>query len=52
MVFGAIIVIFGLWGAIATIGGGLGSAGFLISVLFFLLGAGRLYMGLPAATDP
>jgi len=45
MVFGAIIMIFGLWGAIATIGGGLGSAGFVISVIFFLLGAGRLYMG-------
>ena len=45
MVFGAIIAFFGLWGAIATIGGGLGSAGFLISVIFFLLGAGRVYMG-------
>jgi len=45
MVFGAIIAFFGLWGAIATIGGGIGSAGFVISVIFFLLGAGRLYMG-------
>jgi len=45
MVFGAIIAFFGLWGAIATIGGGLGSAGFVISVIFFLLGVGRLYMG-------
>ncbi len=45
MVFGAIIVFFGLWGAIATIGGGVGSAGFVISIIFTALGAGRLYYG-------
>jgi hypothetical protein len=45
MVFGAIIAFFGLWGAIATIGGGIGSAGFVISVIFTLLGLGRLYFG-------
>lgn len=45
MVFGAVIAIFGLWGAIATIGGGIGSAGFVISVIFTLLGLGRLYFG-------
>lgn len=48
VVFGAIIVIFGLWGAIKTLanGEGPGSAAFLISCVLALLGAGRVWLGL------
>lgn len=48
IVFGAIIVVFAAWGAIASLagGGGVTSAGFIISVVFLLLGAGRVYLGL------
>ncbi len=45
MVFGGLIAFFGAWGAIATIGGGIGSAGFVISMVFVVLGLGRLYYG-------
>ncbi len=45
MVFGGLIAFFGAWGAIATAGGGVGSAGFVISVIFVALGLGRLYYG-------
>lgn len=50
IVFGAVIVLFGLWGAIKTlaVGDGAGSAGFIISAIFVLLGAGRIYLGLRA----
>ena len=52
IVFGAVIVVFGLWGAIATLasGDGPGSAAFIISVVFVLLGAGRVYLGLRTQT--
>lgn len=48
IVFGAVIVVFGVWGAAKTLatGGGIGSAEFLISCLFVLLGAGRVGLGL------
>jgi hypothetical protein len=48
ILFGALIVLFGLWGAIDTLAGGdgPGSAAFIISVVFVLLGAGRVYLGL------
>jgi hypothetical protein len=48
VVFGAIIVGFGLWGAIDSLaaGEGVGSAAFLISATFVLLGGGRVYLGL------
>lgn len=50
VVFGAIIIAFGMWGAIETLasGDGPGSAAFIISVVFVLLGAGRVYLGLRA----
>lgn len=50
VVFGAIIVIFGLWAAIKTLsrGEGAGSPEFVISAVFVLLGAGRVYLGLRA----
>jgi hypothetical protein len=46
--FGAVIVAFGAWGAIETLasGEGPGSAAFVISIVFVLLGAGRVYLGL------
>ena len=46
--FGAVIVLFGVWGAAKTIvnGGGPGSAEFLISCVFVALGAGRVWLGL------
>lgn len=46
--FGAIIAAFGLWGAIEALadGEGPGSAGFVISVVFVVLGSGRVYLGL------
>ncbi len=52
IVFGAVIVVFGLWGAIETLasGDGPGSAAFIISVVFVLLGAGRVYLGLRTQT--
>jgi len=52
VVFGAVIVVFGLWGAIETLasGDGPGSAAFIISVVFVLLGAGRVYLGLRTQT--
>lgn len=39
---------FGIWGAIETLadGKGPGSPEFIISVVFVLLGGGRLYLGL------
>lgn len=48
VVFGAVIVLFGAWGATKTIvnGDGPGSAEFLISCLFVALGAGRVWLGL------
>jgi len=48
VVFGAVIVVFGLWGAIETLasGEGPGSAAFIISAVFVLLGGGRVYLGL------
>jgi hypothetical protein len=50
VVFGAIIIAFGMWGAIETLasGDGPGSAAFIISVVFVLLGAGRVYLALRA----
>ncbi len=45
MVFGGLIAFFGAWGAIATVGGGIGSAGFVVSMIFVALGLGRLYYG-------
>ena len=48
ILFGALVVLFGLWGAIDTLAGGEGpgSGAFIISVVFVLLGAGRVYLGL------
>jgi hypothetical protein len=48
VVFGAVIVAFGLWGAIETLasGDGPGSAAFIISAVFVMLGVGRVYLGL------
>lgn len=48
VVFGTVIVVFGIWGATETLlsGDGPGSAAFIISVVFVLLGAGRVYLGL------
>lgn len=47
IVFGVVAVIFGLWGALASLGddGGPGSPGFIISVVFVVLGVGRVYLG-------
>lgn len=44
---GSVIVIFGLAGAIVTLTDGLGpgAPGFLISIGFVILGAGRIYYG-------
>lgn len=48
IVFGAIIAFFGLWGALETLsrGEGPGSTAFIISVVFVLLGAGRVLLAL------
>ena len=48
IVFGAIIVVFGVWGAVKTLtnGDGPGSAEFVISCVFVLLGVGRVWLGL------
>jgi hypothetical protein len=48
IVFGAVIVLFGVWGAAKTIanGDGPGSAEFLISCVFIALGAGRVWLAL------
>jgi hypothetical protein len=48
IVFGALIAGFGLWAAIESLadGEGPGSAAFIISVAFVLLGSGRVYLGL------
>ncbi len=42
------IAAFGAWGAIETLasGEGAGSAAFVVSVAFVLLGSGRVYLGL------
>lgn len=50
IVFGAVILLFGLWGALETLasGEGPGSAAFIISSAFVLLGAGRVLLGLRA----
>ena len=50
IVFGAVIVLFGLWGGIETLidGPGAASGAFVICVVFVLLGAGRVYLGLRA----
>ena len=47
IVFGAIIMIFGIWGATKTLvnGDGPGSGAFIISCVFTLLGAGRVWLG-------
>ena len=46
--FSGLILLFGLTIVIVTLanGGGFGSAGFLIGVVFTLLGAGRLYLAI------
>jgi hypothetical protein len=48
VVFGAIIVGFAVWGGIKVVvdGDGVGSGAFVICVVFALLGAGRIYLGL------
>jgi hypothetical protein len=48
VVFGSVIAAFGAWGAIETLasGEGAGSAAFVVSVAFVLLGSGRVYLGL------
>ncbi len=48
VVFGSVIMIFGLWAAIKILatGEGAGSIEFVISVVFVLLGGGRVYWGL------
>lgn len=48
IVFGAIIIGFGVWGAVKTLanGDGPGSPEFVISCVFVLLGAGRVWLGL------
>jgi hypothetical protein len=48
VVFGAIIVLFGVWGAVKSAfdGPGVGSEAFVISVVFVALGAGRVVLGL------
>lgn len=48
VVFGVVMVGFGVWGAVKTLtnGDGPGSAGFVISCLFVALGAGRVWLGL------
>lgn len=53
IVFGAVIVIFGLWGGIKTLvdGPGAASGAFVICVVFVLLGVGRVYLGLRAPGD-
>jgi hypothetical protein len=50
VVFGAVIVLFGIWGGIETLvdGPGAASGAFVICVVFVLLGAGRVYLGLRA----
>ena len=50
IVFGAVIVLFGIWGGIETLvdGPGAASGAFVICVVFVLLGAGRVYLGLRA----
>ena len=51
VVFGTIMAGFGAWGAIETLGDGSGpgSAAFLVSIAFVLLGSGRVVMGLRGA---
>ena len=53
IVFGAVIVIFGLWGGIKTLidGPGAASGAFVICVVFVLLGAGRVWLGLRPPGD-
>jgi hypothetical protein len=48
VVFGAIIVGFAVWAGIEVVvdGDGVTSGAFLICVVFALLGAGRVYLGL------
>jgi hypothetical protein len=45
-----VIVLFGIWGGIETLVDGPGAASgvFVICVVFVLLGAGRVYLGLRA----
>jgi hypothetical protein len=48
VVFGAIIVGFAIWAGIEVVvdGDGAASGAFIICVVFALLGAGRIYLGL------
>ncbi len=53
IVFGTVIVIFGLWGGVETLvdGPGAASGAFVICVVFVLLGAGRVWLGLRPPGD-
>ena len=51
--FAGVVILFALAGLAKTLlsGEGVGSAGFLICLLFLALGLGRLYLGLRRGTE-